>query len=149
MALGGSSLTLAADTLPSNTRSEPLMVAFDGTSKWCAINFVCQSWYIDSAVDGSVINPANWNASAGYALGSGSDQLYNLFYDKGSDGTNGVGFVAITVSGSGSATVCKVYTSTDGDTFTLQKTFSDASGAYHAQLAGAAGKYPLSPSQRT
>jgi hypothetical protein len=150
MTQGGSSLTLAADTLPSNTRNYPEFMAFDGSTKWVAINHQCQAWTIDTTGGTlSVIDPADWTASAGYVFGSGSELLYNLFYDKGSDGTNGVGWVAVTETGSSSATTTKVYTSTDGTTWTLQKSFTDASGAYHDVLPGAGPRYPITPAQRT
>jgi hypothetical protein len=144
MSLGGTSLTLAADTFPSNTRSYPTLVAFDGTDKWCAMNLLGQAWSCDTSGAGTVIDPSDWVASSGYLFGDGATGfVHALFYDKGSDGTNGAGFVAVVETGTGAATQTHVYTNPDGehDNWTLQESF--ATESYHDVWASATGKHPL------
>ena len=147
MTQGGTSLTLASGAFPSSSRGYPFFVLHDGANKWIALNYDSYGWEVDTTGGTlSVIDPTDWTASSSYLFGSGAEYIISATYDKGSDGTNGLGFVVITREGSGASLVARLYSSTDGDSWTLQHTFP--TGEFFEQF-GMAGKHPLQPSDIT
>ena len=104
-----------------------------GVDTWVASNVEgyilrCDESGVLDATDGD-----DWTALVGQKLGTSGDTVRGLFYDEGSDGANGYGFVGIVSSGSGVAEITKVYTSPDGETWTLQKTFAAQSSYFFGQ----------------
>ena len=143
MDFAGSALTLASGALANSTRGQPTFVIYDGGNNWVAMTASAYSWTMDSSVD-TLIASADWDASASRVFGTGDEFVKDLFYDKGSDGSNGVGFVAVTENGSGASLETKVYTSDDGVTWVEQKAFATPSGSWTA-----AGKHPLRATDKT
>ena len=94
-----------------------------GNDTWVLMNSSGDVWYVDT-VGGTVdeTDADNWTKVTD--IDAAGHNFISLFYDGGTSGTNGQGFIAVAQSGSGSSAETHIYQSADGITWTLAKTFT-------------------------